>query len=81
MTDLASFVARADAYAASVGVARSTVSKKLFRDTDTLDKLSDGWEGLGIGTFKQAIRRLTRLEQGLPPDPPEEDAEPEGAAA
>lgn len=51
-----SLVAVSDAYAASRGLARATVSAQVLNRGATLDRLADGKADLTTGTFEQAMR-------------------------
>lgn len=56
------FIARCDAYCAEAGLARATLSKKLFQDTYRLDDLAAGKGDVGVKRLERAISDLATLE-------------------
>lgn len=64
MTSIQDFLDRADRYAASHKLARTTVSKKLFGNTRKLDELASGSASVTHRVLTAADEVLTALEKG-----------------
>ena len=68
MSDLApsvaSFLERSRTYAQRAGLAPSTVSRKIFNDGKTLDRLASGAD-IGVNTLATANDKLGALERSL----------------
>ena len=59
---LGTFIMRCDSVAAAIGIARSTLSTKLFNDGKRLAQLAAGESDVGIGRLARAERELSALE-------------------
>jgi len=64
MTQLKQLVTRTEAYAKLTGLARSTVSRKVFLDSGRLDDLKNG-SRMFPDTMDACSRRLAKLEAEL----------------
>jgi hypothetical protein len=64
MTQLKQLVTRAEAYAKVTGLARSTVSRKVFLDSGRLDDLKNG-SRMFPDTMDACAKRLAKLEAEL----------------
>lgn len=62
MSTLKEFLASADAYARRINRSRVTVSKRLFGDAKTLDRIEEGRQ-VTVASFERAQRRLAELER------------------
>ena len=62
MDPIKSLVARADRYARRNRIKRTTVSKKLFNDTNKLDRLAEGKTSVTVRVLSDALGRLADLE-------------------
>jgi hypothetical protein len=60
---LAAFLKRCDAVAGGLGVKRSTLSTKLFKDGKRLRVLASGNSDIGIGRLAKAERELAQLSR------------------
>ena len=61
------FVARCDAFCAAKGRGRVWLSKRLFNDTNRLQKLADGTAAdIGVRVMERAVADLAALERKEP---------------
>lgn len=66
MTDidprLAAFIARCDALGQRLGISRSTLSHRLFKDVKRIDAIAGGGSDIGLGRLVTAERDLATFE-------------------
>lgn len=58
------FIERCDRFCEATGLARATLSKKLFQDTYRLEDLAADKSDVGVKRLERAIAALEELEAG-----------------